>query len=236
MSGKNFRSKTFEFKVSGKYALFTNPITKMGGEKCSYHIPTYEAIKGILKSIYWKPTIEWVVESIRVVKPIRTASKGIRPINYAGTGTKGNPKSTLSIYTYLADVEYQVKAHFVWNMFQVNMAPDRDKLKHENIIRKAIDKGGRYDVFLGARECQAYVEPCAFGEGEGFYDKIDEMAYHLMFHGFDYPDSIGEPKLYSRFWRPKMKNGVINFIRPENCKERKFIRNMKMKLFEMRGV
>ena len=38
--------------------MFTDPITKIGGEKCSYHIPTYEAVKGILKSIYWKPNID----------------------------------------------------------------------------------------------------------------------------------------------------------------------------------
>jgi len=41
-----------EFKVSGKYALFTDPLTKIGGEKCSYHIPTYEALKGVLRSVY----------------------------------------------------------------------------------------------------------------------------------------------------------------------------------------
>lgn len=29
-----------EFKVYGKYALFTDPVTRMGGEKCSYHLPT----------------------------------------------------------------------------------------------------------------------------------------------------------------------------------------------------
>ncbi|GBD95150.1 CRISPR-associated protein [bacterium BMS3Abin06] len=37
-----------EFKAYGKYALFTDPLTKIGGEKCSYHIPTYEALKGIV--------------------------------------------------------------------------------------------------------------------------------------------------------------------------------------------
>jgi CRISPR-associated protein Cas5d len=46
-----------EFRLWGRYALFTDPLTKVGGEKCSYHIPTYEALKGVCKSIYWKPTI-----------------------------------------------------------------------------------------------------------------------------------------------------------------------------------
>ena len=36
-----------EFQVTGEYALFSDPITRMGGEKCTYQIPTYEALKGL---------------------------------------------------------------------------------------------------------------------------------------------------------------------------------------------
>ena len=49
-----------EFQVTGDYALFSDPILRVGGEKCSYQVPTYEALKGILQSVYWKPTIIWV--------------------------------------------------------------------------------------------------------------------------------------------------------------------------------
>ena len=45
------------FEVFGDYALFSDPVMRVGGEKASYQIPTYEALKGILHSIYWKPTI-----------------------------------------------------------------------------------------------------------------------------------------------------------------------------------
>ena len=68
----NKPKNTIEFKTWGRYALFTDPLTKIGGEKCSYHIPTYEALKGIAKSIYWKPTIVWVIDQMRVMKRIRT--------------------------------------------------------------------------------------------------------------------------------------------------------------------
>lgn len=209
-----------EFKVSGKFALFTDPITKIGGEKCSYHIPTYEALKGILKSVYWKPTLIWVIDKVRVMNPVRTQSKSVKPLKYGG----GNE---LSIYTYLVDVEYQVQAHFDWNEFRPDMKEDRIDGKHFNIVRRMIEKGGRQDIFLGARECQGYVEPCIFGEGEGFYDRIDEVGYGLMFCGFDYPDEIGENKLYSRFWYPQMKNGVVEFPRPTaEDTIRKFVRDM----------
>lgn len=56
-----------EFKVSGDFALFADVLTRPGGEKFSYPIPTYEALKGILMSVYWKPTIIWVIDECRVM-------------------------------------------------------------------------------------------------------------------------------------------------------------------------
>ena len=65
-------------KVYGKYALFTDPMTKIGGEKSSMMIPSYETLKGIVSSMYWKPSFNWVIESVKVLNPIRTERKGIR--------------------------------------------------------------------------------------------------------------------------------------------------------------
>jgi CRISPR-associated protein Cas5d len=223
-----------EFKVYGKYALFTDPLTKIGGEKCSYHIPTYEALKGILSSVYWKPTIIWIIDKLRIVNRIKTQSKSAKPLNYGGVypslrdmRKKEEPFNTLSIYTYLADVEYQVQAHFEWNFYRQDMEKDRDEGKHFEFAQRMIKKGGRRDIFLGARECQGYVEPCRFGEGTGFYDSYVEVAFGLMFHGFDYPDEIGKHELHARFWRPKMVDGKIDFIRPEACTIQKLVRPMK---------
>ncbi|HAJ57045.1 MAG TPA: type I-C CRISPR-associated protein Cas5 [Candidatus Omnitrophica bacterium] len=209
-----------EFKVSGKYALFTDPLTKIGGEKCSYHIPTYEALKGILSSVYWKPTIIWMIDRVRVMKRIRTQTRSAKPIEYGG----GN---SLAIYTYLSDAEYQVEAHFEWNMNREDMVKDRNENKHYFVAKRMIDKGGRRDIFLGARECQGYVEPCRFGEGKSDYDGYGEIAFDLMFHGFDYPDELGKDELQARFWRPKMIDGKIDFIQPEACTIRKVVRTMK---------
>ena len=208
------------FKVYGRYALFTDPVTKLGGEKCSYHLPTYEALKGITKSIYWKPTFTWIIDRVRIMKRIRTESKNVKPLDFGG----GN---TLAIYNYLSDVEYQVQAHFEWNTHREDLADDRNEGKHFNIAKRMVDKGGRRDICLGARECQAYVEPCEFGEEESFHDDSGEIAYGLTFHGFDYPDETGINELHTRFWHPKMTNGIIDFPRPEsNELIRKFVREM----------
>ena len=220
-----------EFKVTGRHALFTDPLTRMGGEKCSYHIPTYEALKGILKSVYWKPTLIWIIDEIRILHPIKTEAKSVKPLNYGG----GN---TLAMYTYLVDVEYQVRAHFEWNLLRQDMEPDRIDGKHFQIAKRMIEKGGRQDIFLGARECQGYVEPCRFGEGTGAYDDLERLDYGIMFHGFDYPDESGKTdengkpdenggyRLHSRFWKPVMQKGIIKFVRPEECTMRKFVREM----------
>jgi len=209
-----------EFKVSGRFALFTDPLTKIGGEKCSYHIPTYEALKGIAKSVYWKPTFIWVIDKVRVMRRIRTQSKSMKPLDFISGG------NTLAIYTYLADVEYQVQAHFEWNSYREDLAEDRNDVKHCSVAERMIEKGGRQDIFLGTRECQGYVQPCKFGEGKSDYDDYDELAYGLMFHGFDYPDEIGKNELHSRFWRPVMRNGIISFQHPKECSIKKFVRDM----------
>ena len=209
------------FRVSGRYALFTDPVTKLGGEKCSYQIPTYEALKGICRSIYWKPTLVWIVDQVRVIKPFQTQSKGMKPLDYSGE------QHSLAIYNYLHDVEYQVEAHFEWNTHLPELAKDRIDGKHFQIAQRMLERGGRQDVFLGTRDCPAYVEPCNFGEGAGYYDDTPELAFGLMFHGFDYPTETGVNELHTRLWHPKMQRGIIEFPRPDDPSLlRRFVRKM----------
>ena len=214
--------------------MFTDPLTKVGGEKCSYHIPTYEALKGIAKSIYWKPTIIWVIDAVRVLKRVRTQTKGTKPLEFNG----GN---TLAIYTFLTgdpdsvtklpSVEYQVRAHFEWNTHRPELARDRVDGKHFQIANRCLERGGRQDIFLGTRDCQGYAEPCKFGSGSGDYDGKGELGFGLMFHSFNYPDETGTDKLGANFWRPLMVDGVIQFPRPEDCTVKKEIRQMRPKVF-----
>lgn len=207
----------------------------MGGEKCSYHVPTYEALKGISKSIYWKPTFIWVIDEVRVMKRIRTQTKGTKPLKFGGGGYD------LSIYTFLTGdpdpttglpgVEYQVRAHFEWNLHRLELEQDRNEHKHFQIANRMLERGGRQDIFLGTRDCQGYVAPCEFGSGKSDYDGYGELAFGLMFHGFDYPDETGTNELATRFWKPTMTDGIIKLIRPEQCPVRKFIYEMTPKPF-----
>lgn len=216
---------TITLLVSGRYALFSDPITRVGGEKCSYPVPTYQALKGILESIYWKPTFIWVPTDVRILNRIETQSKGIRPINYS------NGKNDLSIYTYLSDVAYQVRAHFEWNEHRPDLAQDRNENKHYAIAKRMLERGGRRDIFLGTRECQGYVEPCTFGEGPGAYDNTPFVPLGLMLHGLTYADETTTGTMQERFWYPVMENGIIHFCRPEECPVVRDIRKQSAKHF-----
>lgn len=228
MEPKRFRN-TVTFRVYGDYALFSDPITRVGGEKFSYPVPTYEAVKGIIHSIFWKPTIKWIVDEIRVMNPIQTESRAIRPVSYNG----GND---LSYYTYLKDVSYQVRAHFVRNENRPEFEQDYNENKYHCMARRMIERGGRRDIFLGTRECQGYVEPCEFGEGEGYYDETPgEIAFGFMYHGITYADEaeLEEDRgmMTVRFWNPVMRKGKILFCTPEECTKKRHLHKMEIKRF-----
>ena len=212
-----------DVRVFGRRAMFTDPIVKMGGEKSTYPIPTYESLKGIMDSIYWKPTFNWVIDKLRIINPIKSEAVGARRIKYE------KAENDLSIYSYLIDVDYEIQAHFEWNLLNSNMEADRNENKHFFSSQRMIKRGGRYDVFLGTRECAAYVEPCEFGSRPGAYDNSPVYKFDLMFHGFDYPSQTGDDVLTARFWRPVMVKGVIEFIRPDRCEITRKVKNMSFK-------
>ncbi len=218
-----------EFQVTGDYGLFSDPVMRVGGEKCTYQVPTYEGLKGILHSVYWKPTLIWVIDAVRIMNPIQTEVKGIRPIKYTGGG------NDLAYYTYLKNCCYQVRAHFEWNQTRPELTADRTEHKDHNIAQRMIEKGGSRDIFLGTRECQGYVEPCIFGEGEGAYDHLPELSFGVMVHGITYADEAyneeTQGKMTVRFWRPTMRNGVIVFPRPKDCTIIKSVGEMTIKPF-----
>lgn len=137
------------------------------------------------------------------MNPIQTETKGIRPISYNG----GNE---LAYYTYLKDVRYQVRAHFEQNRNHPELYKDWNENKHHNIAKRMVQRGGRRDIFLGTRECQAFVEPCEFGQGESAYDSMPgEVDYGFMYHGITYADEAileeDKNKMTVRFWRPVMQ-------------------------------
>ena len=64
--------RSYCLKVWGDYACFTRPEMKV--ERVSYDVMTPSAARAIFEAILWKPAIQWVVERIEVMRPIRWTS------------------------------------------------------------------------------------------------------------------------------------------------------------------
>ena len=58
----------FKIMVEGDYACFSRPELKV--ERVSYDVPTPGALEGMLKSVYWKPSIRYVLDKIIVFQAI----------------------------------------------------------------------------------------------------------------------------------------------------------------------
>ena len=60
---------------------------------------------------------------------------------------------------------------------------------------------------------------------------MGEMEFGMQYHSLSYPDENGQNQLITKFWYPKMINGVVEFCRPENCPKEVVIRKMQPKVF-----
>ena len=216
MSEKNKteESKYFYMRITGDYALWTDPATKGGGERISYQVPTVQALQGICDAVYFKPTIRNVVDAVKVINPVRFHSMGYRAL-YADLS------AGLNYVTVLEDVEYLLKYHFEWNLNRDDLLQDRIMKKHEAIAERSLKRGGRRDVFLGAREFIGYVE--AIDEDEYLKEKTfysgSDLDLGNIFHSFIYPNNE-EGKLKSLFTHTMMKDGIIKFKSQDECEIR----------------
>ncbi len=199
----NFKN-SIQFQLSGRYALFTNPLTACGGDKCSLPVPTYEALKGAARGIYNSNEFGWVVDAVRIMAPVFTESMTLTRRNYFEVG------QDIAVCTYLRNVRYKVLAHME---FPENTPPEIQH-KHYSIARRMLKKGGRREAFLGLKSCIAERSPCRFYDEAGFYDDISEN-FGLMYHGMTY--SNGEP--YSvQYFDCRMEHGIIAFPASEKCR------------------
>lgn len=224
------KRQKFSYRVSGDYALFTDPLTRIGGEKHSYSLPTYQALIGMTQSIYWKPSIIYYIKKIRVLNSIQMESRATNTPEYYSRKEKHNMQQYT--YSYLKDVAYEVSGYFDFNYLkEKELGKDFNLQKHSNILQRSIKNGGRRDVFLGTRECRGLIEPCKFESTlNGIYDE-QEIVQHFgtMVHGFDYPSETGEDTLRVRLWYPEMKKGIVKFLLPSECSIKKEIRKISKK-------
>jgi len=157
-------------RVTGEYACFTRPEMKV--ERVSYDVMTPSAACGILEAIHWKPSIRWIVEEIRVLKPIRFQSVrrnevGAKiPVAAVRKAMKRDQIGDLQLLieknrqqraaTILADVAYVICARF-----ELTSRADQsdNPRKHLDIFNRRARKGQCFhQPCLGTREFPAHFE------------------------------------------------------------------------------
>ncbi|MFT8410721.1 MAG: type I-C CRISPR-associated protein Cas5c [Schleiferilactobacillus perolens] len=213
-----------QFRVAGSRALFSDPVFRIGGERASYPVPTEEALVGITSSVYWKPSIRWIVDKVRVLNRIAMEPISVKPRNFInGWNVSGKrrakeatsrPSNTLSSFAYLQDPAYEIYAHFEFSNDPL-YKNDRNPLKHYNMFIQSLHHGGRFDVFLGTRECPAYVTDIQVDEASYYQQYQEPMDFGFMFNRFiypEYPDNLqNDDPIGKTIMHVVMNQGVIDF-------------------------
>ena len=158
----------FKIIVTGDYACFTRPELKV--ERVSYDVPTPSALEGLLKSVYWKPAIKYVVDEIIVFNPInfinvrrnevkdKISFSKVKSDMKAGSSAKGVSIVTSSSRNQrasmiLKDVCYGVSFHFEMTGLK-SERENFDEKKHYNIIKRRLENGQFFrSPCLGCCEC-----------------------------------------------------------------------------------
>lgn len=227
-----FKSNPFYMKVYGAYALFTDNLSKGGGEKFSYQVPTFQALKGIVEACYWKPSLYYIIDEVKIINRIKTQTKSIlSPLDKYGDKDR-------NYFTYLQNVEYAIKFHFEWNEARPDLKVDWQEKKHEQILLRSMQRGGRRDIFLGTRECVGFIERLREHEYESLETAYEgrNISLGIMFHSFSYPQTgydIKSNELISNYTPIVMKSGIISFCRPEDCKIHHNIGQYKVRKFTL---
>ena len=212
----------FRVDVRGDYALFSRPEMKV--ERVSYDCITPSAARGILEAIFWHPGMQYKIDRIYVLKPIKfdnirrnevkakiSAANVLKAANQ-GSGelylaTTENIQQRASMV--LRDVHYVIDAHFV----MTEKANDTDNTaKFHEMFQRRLKKGQCYHMpYLGCREFPAKVQPYEGATIQTAYPN-EEKDLGFMLYDMDYsnPEDIRP-----MFFRAVLKNGVLDVAKPE---------------------
>ncbi len=228
----------FKIIIEGDYACFTRPEMKV--ERVSYDVPPPGAVEGILKSIYWKPAIKYVIDKIIVYNPIEFMNVRRNEVKdkvlYSAVKSKMKGKNTdISIYTsqsrsqraamILKNVKYGILFHFELTGLKNEDEEDSEN-KHYNIIKRRLEKGQFFrSPCLGCSEFPVkkiyIVDDFNLNDISPEINSLGDvdlgfMSYKVMFKdgGIPINGDWENPKFSDKadtvYYRPHMVNGVID--------------------------
>ena len=113
-------------RVKGEYACFTQPALKV--ERMTYPCMTPSAARGVLECILWKPEFQWVVKSIKILKPISFSSFKRNELSSIQSGAPIyiQDKRCQRNSIVLRDVEYIIEAAIYMSEDNIQRVKNRD--------------------------------------------------------------------------------------------------------------
>lgn len=203
-------------EVWGDYACFSRPELKV--ERYSYDVMTPAAARNILQSIYWHPSLDWVIDRIYIMNPIlrmqitrnEQKNKGsYSDLKSAAFGKRLPPylriDQTQRSASVLKNVRYVIEAHFE------KKGAGFDEKKVYAIFCERAKKGKSFHTpWLGTREFSASfrlieenedIRPCDLNEDLGI------MVYDIDFKD----DGTKEPY----YFHARVEHGVMDLAKAE---------------------
>lgn len=217
-------------EVWGDYACFTRPEMKV--ERVSYDVMTPSAARGILEAIYWKPSINWVIDYIHVINPVKFANirrnevgsriptpsaklvkkGGDEPIGIFIDELKTNGKLKYRqqrASMLLKNVRYVIEAHFEFTSNE-----DNNEGKHLDIFNRRARSGQCFNQpYLGCREFSADFRLLEKSETPPESKIKGTVNLGFMLHDIDFDNNM-----QACFFRAVMRDGIIK-VPPFNAKE-----------------
>lgn len=199
----------FKIIAEGPIACFTRP--DMKADRISYDVPTPGALEGMLKSIYWKPAIRYVIDQIVVFNSIcfqnfrRMFSPEEREI----------PAHESRTAMALKNVRYGIAFHFEMTGVHDD-APNPSK--QYNMILRRLRKGLCFrQPCFGLSDCPVTnlklvdsfdlheISPVILSQGDV---DLGSMLYGLLFKENETP--YAPPQSQAVYYNPHMIDGVID--------------------------
>ena len=204
-------------EVTGPRACFSR--VEFKAERVSYDVMTPSAARGILESVYWKPAIRWVIDSIDVISPIvfdtfrrnevgskvsYTTARKVEKASRGHLGISAADDRQQRATMYLRNVRYIITAHF--EMTQEAGESDSPE-KHYNMALRRLRKGQCFNQpYLGCREFAVdsirLIEDGAIPES---CFKGEERDLGFMLYDIDF-----ENEMKPLFFRALMRDGRID--------------------------